>query len=194
MLHVNDGRTAATWRVEPSSSQTNGSTPRISIAIEGRAPLALALSCWRLSIEGSPERHCDFVWRHAARQCFPSCSDKTRPITSRELEGDRGTLARRVARAAWSWGQNREGLRFTMAQGEGLLITPWGHGTWGLVPSRPDVLVAEFAQQRHMLRFFESAPKYVSTRCNDGDLLAGSALRSSEQAGGALPAGWWLAH
>ena len=36
---------------------------------------------------------------------------------------------------------------------EGRLVTPWGHGTWGLVRSRADVLVAEFAQQLHMLLF-----------------------------------------
>ena len=31
----------------------------------------------------------------------------------------------------------------------GLLVTPWGHGEWGVVPSRADVLYAEFAQQRY---------------------------------------------
>lgn len=134
----------------------------------------------------------DFVWRHAARRCFSTCSDSTHPITTSELNGDRGALARRVSRAVWSWGLNREGLRFTIDHGEGVLITPWGHGTWGLAPSRPDVIVADFAQQRHMLRFLKAEPKFVSTRCNDGDLVSGVALRASEGVS-AMPEGWWHA-
>ena len=145
-----------------------------------------------MSLEAEPARTSDFVWRHAAKRCFSSCADSTHTITSAELAGARGQLARRVAKAAWSWGQNREGLSFKMESGEGVLITPWGHGTWALVPSRDDVILAEFAQQRHMLRFFPDEPKFVSTRCNDGDLLAGGALRAAE-GGGALPGGWWKA-
>ena len=60
------------------------------------------------------------------------------------------------------------------AEGGGVLVTPWGHGTWGIVASRPrDVLVAEFAQKRHMLRFEESGRCFVSTRCDDGEVVRG---------------------
>jgi len=180
-----DGR----WHVQPSRA---GEPPTVVVSIGRLVSVELMLSCWRLTASGSPQRYADFVWPHAAKQCFSTCSDSTHPITSSELNSEKGALARRVMKAAWSWGLNREGLRFAMDQGEGVLITPWGHGTWALVPSRSDVLLAEFAQQRHMLRFFAAEPKYVSTRCNDGDLLAGTALRPSEVSG-TLHDGWWNA-
>jgi len=49
-------------------------------------------------------------------------------------------------RGEWAWA-GIPGMRFEMQGGSAVLVTPWGHGTWGVVPSRTDVLVAEFAQQ-----------------------------------------------
>ena len=51
-----------------------------------------------------------------------------------------------VMRGEWAWA-GIPGMRFEMQGGSAVLVTPWGHGTWGVVPSRTDVLVAEFAQQ-----------------------------------------------
>ena len=55
-------------------------------------------------------------------------------------------LAQAVMRGEWAWA-GIPGMRFEMQGGNAVLVTPWGHGTWGVVPSRTDVLVAEFAQQ-----------------------------------------------
>mgnify|MGYP004414600417 FL=1 len=52
-------------------------------------------------------------------------------------------------------------------------MTPWGHGTWGVVTKRTDVLFAEFAQQMHMLQFWIDERRFVSTRCSDGELVKG---------------------
>ena len=82
--------------------------------------------------------------------------------------------------AEWSWA-GIPGLKFQMGNSdgtqEGVLVTPWGHGTWGVVTSRPtDVLVASFAQQTHML-LFDAADGFVSTRCSDGEGVQGRAKR-----------------
>ena len=61
----------------------------------------------------------------------------------------------------------------SMVFGIGVLVTPWGHGSWGVVPSREDVLFAEFAQKKHMLKFEKSADAFVSTRCDDGEVVRG---------------------
>ena len=53
-------------------------------------------------------------------------------------------------RDEWTW-SGIPGMRFEMQGANAVLVTPWGHGTWGVVPSRTDVLFAEFAQQVHML-------------------------------------------
>ena len=88
-------------------------------------------------------------------------------------------------------------MRFSFsAEGTPLLVTPWGHGEWGTVRSRGDVLVAEFAHQRHMLRFDAATPSFVSTRCLDGDSVSGVALRPAEQPGEPrppllFPPRWW---
>ena len=37
-------------------------------------------------------------------------------------------------------------------------------------------LVAEFAQQRHMLKFDAKGAGFVSTRCADGKVVAGGAI------------------
>ena len=42
---------------------------------------------------------------------------------------------------------------------------------------RADVLVAEFAQKRHMLQFAkEPSDTFVSTRCDDGEVVQGKAV------------------
>ena len=40
------------------------------------------MSCWRLHATGGGGRHADLVWRHPASRCFPTCSDKTAPLTA----------------------------------------------------------------------------------------------------------------
>ena len=62
---------------------------------------------------------------------------------------------------------------YSASEGGGVLVTPWGHGSWGIVPSRGDVLVAEFAQKRHMLLFDPAQDRFVSTRCDDGEVVKG---------------------
>ena len=89
--------------------------------------------------------------------------------------GASSALAQRVMQAGdWTWA-GIPGMRFTFeaAHGGGVLVTPWGHGSWGVVPTRTDVLVAEFAQKRHMLRFEADGRSYVSTRCDDGEIVRG---------------------
>ena len=115
------------------------------------------------------------VWSRPASRCFPSCSDVTHPLTPAESGTKLATAARGFA---WTWGANRDGMRFNLSDDSplGLLVTPWGHGEWGVVPSRPDVLYAEFAQQRHMLRFDPGRPAFISTRCSDGDTVRGDVL------------------
>ena len=142
--------------------------------------LTIRVRCWHLEVVPSadqPAASADLVWSRPASRCFPTCSDVTHPLTAREATSSR--LAQRVIRAGaasapWTWA-GIPGLRFTFSEAEqsGLLITPWGHGSWGIVPSRGDVLVAEFAQKRHMLKFETNDEAFVSTRCDDGELVRG---------------------
>ena len=62
-----------------------------------------------------------------------------------------------VMRDEWTW-SGIPGMRFELQGANAVLVTPWGHGTWGVVPSRTDVLFAEFAQQVHMLLFSNPNP------------------------------------
>ena len=115
----------------------------------------------------------DLVWSHPASRCFPSCSDRTHALTRSEKETS--ALAKRAISqpSAWTWA-GISGMRFTFSEADGgVLVTPWGHGSWGIVPSRDDVLVAEFAQKRHMLRFERERQAFVSTRCDDGEVVQG---------------------
>ena len=64
---------------------------------------------------------------------------------------------------------------------EGVLVTPWGSGLWGVVPGQPRLIWASFAQQLHMLNFgaqaaAEGVPlaRFQSTRCSDGETVQGS--------------------
>ena len=116
------------------------------------------------------------MWRHPASRCFPTCSDKTAALTQGDVA--RSWLARLAMGRSWSWGARSNAIGFVMQPEGALLQTPWGHGTWTVVPSRDDVLLAEFAQQRHMLRFEprEAPTRFTSTRCSDGDLVKGEDL------------------
>ena len=83
-------------------------------------------------------------------------------------------------RGEWTWA-GIPGMRFERQGVNAVLVTPWGHGTWGVVPSRGDVLFAEFAQQTHMLLFEGAATNatrqsYVSTRCSDGEIAHGERI------------------
>jgi hypothetical protein len=85
-------------------------------------------------------------------------------------------LAQQASKHTWTWA-GIPGLQFKLGDDagaqEGVLVTPWGHGTWGVVPKRTDVLFAEFAQQMHMLQFWIDERRFVSTRCSDGELVKG---------------------
>jgi hypothetical protein len=133
------------WRVEES---TEG-TPLVRIQMGNDAPKFMQAACWRLHGRKGFDRgvHVDFEWAKPARRCFPTCDEQTQHLSRSSL--GRSPLAKKVAGAVWSWGNNRDGLRFTFSnEGVPLLVTPWGHGEWGTVRSRADVLVAEFAHQR----------------------------------------------
>ena len=135
------------------------------------------MNCWHMEAEGEAG-HADLVWKHPASRCFPTCSEGTHSLNA--AERDASPLAKHVLRpgSRWSWA-GIAGMEFTFdeAHGGGVLITPWGHGTWGIVASRGDVLVAEFAQKRHMLRFERPhQASFVSTRCDDGEVVAGKQL------------------
>ena len=82
-----------------------------------------------------------------------------------------------MAKYKWTWA-SVPGLEFAFPAAErmGVLVTPWGHGEWGITPSRTDVLLAEFAQQRHMLQFDGKEAKFTSTRCSDGEVVRGQAI------------------
>ena len=125
--------------------------------------------------EAGPLAMADLVWSRPASRCFPTCSDTTHPLTASEQSSS--ALAQRVMRRteprSWTWA-GIAGMRFAFSpsDGGGLLITPWGHGSWGIT-QRDDVLVADFAQKRHMLRFEPSRDAFVSTRCDDGEIVKG---------------------
>jgi hypothetical protein len=68
----------------------------------------------------------------------------------------------------WKWAGNR-GLRF---EASGVLVTPWGRGKWGILPSREGVLFADFGGARQELSF-EHWPRFESRRCSDGDVVRG---------------------
>ena len=140
----------------------------------------LKLRCWHMEEvmeEGQRDSNrgvADLVWSRPASRCFPTCSDATHTLVDGEQSSK---LAQHVmnTKGSWSWaGIPGMHFQFEAAHGGGVLVTPWGHGTWGIVPSRDDVLVAEFAQKRHMLRFEKPAlSAFVSTRCDDGELVQG---------------------
>eukprot|EP00966_Prymnesium_polylepis_P170682 3945626-Prymnesium_polylepis.1 len=64
------------------------------------------------------------------------------------------------------------GVRGLNFGSSGVLSTPWGTGKWGVVPMREAVLFADFGGARHELTF-EHWPKFVSTRCSDGEIVRG---------------------
>ena len=116
----------------------------------------------------------DLVWQHPASRCFPTCNDRIEPLTAAAM--GRSQVSTLAMGGGWSWA-GIPGMRFTFsaAEGGGVLVTPWGHGEWGVVPTRNDVLYATFAQKKHMLRFEKSGKAFVSTRCDDGEVVHGRA-------------------
>ena len=136
----------------------------------------LRVQCWHLEpVAPAALTAADLVWSRPASRCFPTCSDATHPLTQSE-SGSSPIAQRAMGRPDWTWA-GIPGLRFTFnaAQGGGVLVTPWGHGSWGIVPTRGDVLFAEFAQKRHMLRFDKEVRAFTSTRCDDGEIVKGLA-------------------
>ena len=138
------------------------------------------VDCWKLTNLDSAVS-IDFIWSAPARRCFPTCDYGAPPPTEAQLQASR--LSQLVTKVKWSWGFNREGVAFEVQNGVTALKTPWGHGIWGPVPSHPDVIFAEFAQQVHMLRFDNQRATFVSTRCSDGDKVGGAAMGSDTK--------WW---
>ena len=148
----------------------------------------LRLRCWHLEevlgsgaglkqSGGAAPAQADLVWSRPASRCFPTCSDQTHPLTAHESTSSplaQRAMQRGAAPRSWTWA-GIPGMRFvySSSEGGGVLVTPWGHGSWGIVPSRGDVLVAEFAQKRHMLLFDSAHDRFLSTRCDDGEIVQG---------------------
>jgi hypothetical protein len=83
------------------------------------------------------------------------CAPRSAPSVGRTGQGWWGTTDKRVSFRA-----------------QGLLRTPWGAGTWGVLPDAPGKLFATFGGADHELSF-EAWPAFVSTRCSDGDVVHG---------------------
>ena len=136
--------------------------------------LRLNVDCWRLSELGAGGNPAvaDLVWQRPASRCFPTCNDPIGPLTAYAKDSSR--VAQYAMQGGWTWaGIPGMEFKFNPAEGGGVLVTPWGHGEWGVVPSRGDVLFAEFAQKKHMLRFEKDTRAFVSTRCDDGEVVQG---------------------
>mmetsp|Transcript_24434 Transcript_24434/g.77434 ORF Transcript_24434/g.77434 Transcript_24434/m.77434 type:complete len:533 (+) Transcript_24434:1169-2767(+) len=179
-------RRQGNWSVLPPPA--GGALAEVRLAIGGAAQLSLEASCWRLRQRETRLAAADFVWKAPARRCFSSCSDRTSPPTEAAVRSS--GLGRVAMAAAWSWGFNREGVRFVVEKGEALFRSPWGQGRWGFVPSRDDVIFVDFAQQMHMLRFDRAHARFVSTRCSDGDTVSGNPLGDTADMTRRLEDGW----
>ena len=98
------GGVAGTWRVLPLGPASGGGAALsvsaatgvpleavLELALEGRAVMELFVACWRLlRLLGAPpeqrlEPSGDFAWRRPASRCFPTCSDRTHPLTAEDL-------------------------------------------------------------------------------------------------------------
>lgn len=140
-------RQAGNWSVAGAEGEVSQLSVRMG---GGGATHALEVSCWRIRRKGGGGGATDFTWRAPARRCFSSCSDRTTPAAEAAVRAS--PLGRVAMAAAWSWGYNTEGVRFAVEKGEAVFISPWGHGRWGFVDSRDDVIFVDFVQEIHMLR------------------------------------------
>jgi len=110
----------------------------------------------------------------------PRCTGWRRQKASDAAYGDASSSAGKAVGTRWTWAGNA-GFEF---RPQGLLRTPWGDGTWGLVASKAsggddvpedgvikctDCLFADFANANHNLRFdFDaSPPTFKSVRVGD---------------------------
>lgn len=187
-----NGKQVGSWSVRALTLEVDGAAQAaahgMGVALEGVLELTMPggsaasvfyVACWRLyrlEHDGATlvAAANDFAWRRPASRCFPTCSEHTHALT--KAERDASPLAQQVMGREWSWA-GISGMRFKLGDDggqEGVLVTPWGHGVWGVVPKRADVLFAEFAQQVHMLQFWIAERKFVSTRCSDGELVNGA--------------------
>lgn len=181
-------RVLGQWRVEHDGTASGAAYVLLQYERYGKAQAArLKVRCWHLEevvLEGGWVSHTEpagasLVWSRPASRCFPTCTESTHALT--RSEKDTSVLAKRaMGMATWTWA-GIPGLKFSFseADGGGLLVTPWGHGSWGIVSSRDDVLVAEFAQKRHMLLFSKKEAAFTSTRCDDGEVVHGRPAHGS---------------
>eukprot|EP01062_Namystynia_karyoxenos_P043343 TRINITY_DN31761_c0_g1_i1.p1 TRINITY_DN31761_c0_g1~~TRINITY_DN31761_c0_g1_i1.p1 ORF type:complete len:941 (+),score=259.99 TRINITY_DN31761_c0_g1_i1:69-2825(+) len=82
-----------------------------------------------------------------------------------------GDAADQLSGRGWKWAGS-PGFHFASG---GTLETPWGQGTWGLVPGRSGAAWAGFVGRVHLLRKDPAGgqqQRWVSTRCDDGDRVA----------------------
>ncbi|KAG8461243.1 hypothetical protein KFE25_002432 [Diacronema lutheri] len=141
-------------------------------------PSLVFSSCWAFTEEGKPARRHEWLIPKPAQQVMPGCAAAELPRLGRFLNLPADALAQRLlASGTWAWA-GVEGMRFLA---EGVLVTPWGSGLWGVVPGQPRLIWASFAQQLHMLNFgaqaaAEGVPlaRFQSTRCSDGETVQGS--------------------
>ena len=115
----------------------------------------------------------------------PGCAVPTTSLhTLSPQEGSTSALAAFVTRSAnWSWA----GVTPFVFEPAGMLSTPWGKGTWGLVPgpqtqsTPPPWLFADFAGTHTVLEFepVDEVPfgMFASTRCADGDIVIGRPMQ-----------------
>jgi len=115
----------------------------------------------------------------------PGCAVPTTSLhTLSPQEGSTSALAAFVTRSAnWSWA----GVTPFVFEPAGMLSTPWGKGTWGLVPgpqtqsTPPSWLFADFAGTHTVLEFepVDEVPfgMFASTRCADGDIVIGRPMQ-----------------
>lgn len=59
--------------------------------------------------------------------------------------------------------------------------TPWGKGSWALVPAKENMISATFIGRQHLLLFSwtNSRAQFVSSRCDDADVVLGRPVAAS---------------
>mmetsp|Transcript_25055 Transcript_25055/g.63575 ORF Transcript_25055/g.63575 Transcript_25055/m.63575 type:complete len:832 (-) Transcript_25055:131-2626(-) len=156
-----------------------------AVATGGKAhPLLQFSACWaftEFTEASNPTRRHEWIIPQAAKRVLPGCASPNLARVGRFLNLPEEALAQwLLASGEWHWA-GVKGFKFDL---EGLLITPWGRGTWGVVPKQPRLAFANFAQQLHILDFgnaasgaqAESIPlkRFQSARCSDGELVEGT--------------------
>jgi len=100
--------------------------------------------------------------------------------TARNLRPAAGAAAssawlQQVTAQPWTW----SGVKEIAFEADGTLKTPWGQGTWSVVPNKERMVSATFIGRQHILLFRESGrghAQFISQRCDDADVVMGRPL------------------